>query len=122
MSDKTPRELVQQAFDRWAAEGCADPGEAGRVSKACLEALQLLELGEAWVEAQAELPYQRWAVTLTGDWESGWEAEAQSSGVASEGNMRVATNAGGWGAQPGGHPTPAAAFRALAVKLREWQP
>jgi len=47
------------------------------MSKACLEVLQLLELGEAWAEAKAELPYQRWAVTLTGDWESGWEAGAK---------------------------------------------
>lgn len=75
-------------------------------------------LDAAWAAAEAALPYKRWHVTLSGDWEDGWEAEATSR-LAGEGGITVSTNESGWFHEPGGHRTPAAAIRALAVKLRE---
>jgi hypothetical protein len=65
------------------------------------------------------MPYKRWHVTLSGDWEDGWEAEATSRLAGGEGSVAVSTNESGWFHDPGGHRDMAAALRSLAAKLRE---
>lgn len=77
------------------------------------------DLGAAWTEVEAALPYKRWGVTLTGDWEDGWVATAWSSLVAGQKHIEAASAEDHWGYTTIGTDTPAAALRALALKLRE---
>lgn len=62
------------------------------------------------------MPYKRWNLILSGDWENGWEAAAVSRLVA-EGGIEVSTNDSGFFHEAGGHRTAESALLELARRL-----
>jgi hypothetical protein len=75
-------------------------------------------LGEAWRAVEEALPAKRWTISLAGDWEAGWVADAAWRLVGGP-SSSATTREHRWGEEDQGLDTPEAALRALAARLAE---
>jgi hypothetical protein len=121
--------LVNEGGLEEACQRCGRP-QNGRHFGICCGCAEIVEaevhhvpkeaagLGEAWRAVEEALPAKRWTISLAGDWEAGWVADATWRLVGGP-SSSATTREHRWGEEDQGLDTPEAALRALAARLAE---
>jgi hypothetical protein len=106
MSIRAPIDLAEEAWGVLVADRCVGDAEYAAAARQWETVRTALDLGDAWAEAKAAIPEGHWSVIV-------WED--QGVRLVRAGVRRGFESEPRYSAEG---PTPAAALRALAAKLR----